>query len=74
MIKQLVQPIMALCLLGLFLSPATAQSSRKAGGELKVGDKAPDFEIETLDGKFKLSERFGDEGKPTILLFSRANW
>ena len=42
---------------------------------LKVGDKAPDFVVETLAGtKFKLSNQFGKDGKPTILLFSRANW
>ncbi len=69
MMKRLTLPIMAICLVGLFLSTASAQST------LKVGDKAPDFEIETLDGtKFKLSDRFGEDGKPTILLFSRANW
>ncbi|GEM_PF-1948137 len=42
---------------------------------LKVGDQAPDFDIESLDGKrIKLSERFGKDGRPVILLFSRANW
>lgn len=68
--KLLTQPIMALCLLGLFFSTASAQQT-----VLKVGDKAPDFEVDTLDGKkFKLSDRYGKDGKPTILLFSRANW
>jgi hypothetical protein len=45
---------------------------------LKVGDKATDFEIETFDGKkVKLSDRFGkenDDGRPVVLLFSRAHW
>lgn len=40
-----------------------------------VGDKAPDFSLESM-GKdpVVLSKRFGKEGKPVILLFSRANW
>lgn len=42
---------------------------------LKVGDKAPDFEITGLENKkIKLSERFGEKGQPVVLLFSRANW
>ena len=70
MMKQLTRPIMALCLLGFFLSPVAAQQAN-----LKVGDKAPDFEVDTLSGeKFKLSDRYGADGKPTVLLFSRANW
>ena len=70
MMKQLTRPMMALCLLGFFLSPLAAQQAT-----LKVGDKAPDFEVETLSGEmFKLSDRYGDDAKPTVLLFSRANW
>ena len=70
MLKIWIRPIMALCLFGFFWATANAQTE-----VLKVGDKAPDFEVETLDGtKFKLSDRFGDDGKPTVLLFSRANW
>ena len=70
MLKIWIRPIMALCLFGFFLATANAQTE-----VLKVGDKAPDFEVETVDGtKFKLSDRFGDDGKPTVLLFSRANW
>lgn len=43
--------------------------------KLSVGDEAPDFELVTFDDKtVKLSDRFGDEGKPVALLFSRANW
>lgn len=45
---------------------------------LQVGDKAPDFEIETFDGKtIKLSDRFASgkkSGRPVVLLFSRAHW
>jgi hypothetical protein len=67
--KHFAKPIMAICLLGLLVSTATAQDV------LKVGDKAPDFEVKTFgDVKVKLSDRFGENGKPTILLFSRASW
>ena len=49
--------------------------TQEAAAELAVGDAAPDFELETLDdATVTLSERFGDEGRPVILLFSRANW
>jgi cytochrome oxidase Cu insertion factor (SCO1/SenC/PrrC family) len=73
----------SLVLMLAIASFATAQdekknSSDKKGEEtngLKVGDKAPDFEVETFDEKtVTLSERFGKDGKPVILLFSRANW
>ena len=70
MIKQLTRPIMALCLLGFFLSPVAAQQAT-----LKVGDRAPDFEVQTLGGgKFKLSDRYTADGKPTVILFNRAHW
>ena len=40
-----------------------------------VGDAAPDFELESLnDETVTLSQRFGEEGKPVVLLFSRASW
>ena len=90
MFKRYTRPIMAVCLLGFFLTPAHGQQEmakqEMAKQEmvkqeavkqeaLKVGDKAPDFVVETLAGtKFKLSNQFGKDGKPTILLFSRANW
>lgn len=80
MIKRYAQSFMAVCLLGLFLSTASGQQEavkQEAVKQevLKVGDKAPDFEVETLAGtKFKLSNQFGKDGKSTILLFSRANW
>ena len=66
--------LLAICLTGLIVTsfcgrPLVAQE------ELKVGDKAPDFEVETLgDSTVKLSDRFGKSGNPTILVFSRANW
>ena len=80
MFKRYTRPIMAVCLLGFLLTPAhgqqeTAKQEMAKQETLKVGDKAPDFEVETLAGtKFKLSNQFGKDGKPTILLFSRANW
>jgi len=40
-----------------------------------IGDTAPDFTISTFDDKsITLSDHFGDDGHPVILLFSRANW
>ena len=40
-----------------------------------VGEQAPDFELKTFDEKtVKLSDRFSDDGKPVVLLFSRAHW
>ena len=95
MFKRYTRPIMAVCLLGFFLTPAHGQqemakqemAKQEAAKQeavkqeavkqeaLKVGDKAPDFVVETLAGtKFKLSNQFSKDGKPTILLFSRANW
>lgn len=56
----------------LFGLASIAQAQQET---LKVGDAAPDFEIQTLESdKMKLSDHFGDDGKPVILLFSRANW
>ena len=70
MLKMWSRPVMALCLLGLFWATANAQSE-----VLKVGDKAPDLEVETLAGAtFKLSDHFGEDSKPVVLVFSRANW
>ena len=73
----------AVSTLALFLllgSVASAQqgSAKKGSGKktirpVQVGDKAPDFELQTIDGKVKLSE-FKTKGKPVVLLFSRANW
>ena len=69
------------------LSQSHAQDVKGAGGEaksaekegevvaVKVGEKAPDFELESLGNTtVKLSERFGEKGKPVVLLFSRAHW
>ena len=73
----------SLVLMLAIASFATAQDEKKNSSDkkreetngLKVGDKAPDFEVETFDEKtVTLSERFGKDGKPVILLFSRANW
>ena len=66
--------VLAICLVVLMASNFNG-SSLIAQEELKVGDKAPDFEVETFnDSTVKLSDRFGKAGNPTILLFSRANW
>ena len=66
--------VLAACVLSLAFGQVSAQDSKDAT-ELKVGDKAPDFEVTTITGdKLKLSDRFGEQGRPAILLFSRANW
>lgn len=76
-------PACSLVLMLAIASFTTAQDEKKNSSDkkseetngLKVGDKAPDFEVETFDEKtVTLSERFGKDGKPVILLFSRANW
>ena len=56
-------------------SAATADTDGAERTELAIGDVAPDFKLKTIgDQQVVLSERFGEEGKPVILLFSRANW
>lgn len=39
-----------------------------------VGDKASDFELQSLGKKIKLSDNFAKEGHPVVVVFSRANW
>ncbi len=52
-----------------------SESAGEGPAVLTVGDTAPDFELDTFDEKtVKLSERFGNDGNPVVLLFSRANW
>ena len=42
---------------------------------LAAGDKAPDFRVELLGGKFlRLSSHVKSCGGPTILVFARAHW
>ena len=42
---------------------------------LKVGDKVTKFKLESMNEKWiDSSEQFGESGKPTVMLFSRANW
>ncbi len=42
---------------------------------LKVGDKVTEFKLESMnDEMVESGKQFGDEGRPAILLFSRANW
>ena len=56
-------------------TPIWAQSGTKAPKPLAVGDKAVDFTIASLgDKQVKLSERFGEKGRPVVLAFSRAHW
>lgn len=51
-----------------------AEEEAEDDGPLKVGDTATDFELQSIEKKIKLSDRFGDEGKPVVVVFSRANW
>ena len=54
----------------------------KAGDEMSedeakphvVGDKASDFELQSIGKKIKLSDVVSKSGKPTVVVFSRANW
>ena len=56
-------------------SPAHAQEKDATDEILKVGDEAPDFQAATFDGELvQLSTRFGEDGHPVVLLFSRASW
>ena len=72
--------ILAIAMLGLSSNGWAQQENKDEKKEVEpkpvaVGDKVPDFDLESMDGKrVKLSERFGENGKPVILLFSRANW
>ena len=60
-----------LAAIALFTGNVSGQNAQT----LKVGDQAPDFVLEGVDGKkVKLSDRFGEDGHPVVLLFSRANW
>ncbi len=64
--------LFALAMSVMFIASVSQAQDQKP---LAVGDKAIDFELETFDNKtVKLSDRFGKNGKPVILLFSRANW
>lgn len=66
--------VLKVCFTGLIVFALSGPVSL-AQEPLKVGDRAPDFEAETFDGQtVKLSDRFGESGHPTILLFSRASW
>lgn len=61
----------SLATIALFAGSVSGQNAQA----LKVGDQAPDFVLEGVDGKkVKLSDRFGEDGHPVVLLFSRANW
>lgn len=55
-------------------SPSAPAAVTTDDGPLKVGDSAPDFEIEALGGEqIRLADFLGQD-RPTILLFDRAHW
>ena len=39
-----------------------------------VGDKASDFELQSIGKNIKLSDVVSKSGKPVVVVFSRANW
>ncbi len=53
---------------------ADKEMAEEATGPHKVGDKASDFELQSIGKTIRLSDNFGDDGKPVIVVFSRANW
>ena len=53
---------------------AGEQEMAKKTAPHAVGDTATDFDLQGIDGKIKLSDRFADNGKPVVVVFSRANW
>lgn len=77
-IRLLTFVLFGLCGMTLFTSANGQDAANAEHTELAVGDAAPDFTLKTFDDKtVVLSERFageGREGKPVVLLFSRANW
>jgi len=58
------------------MQPQEDQKKAEAAetGPHKVGDKATDFELQSIGKTIKLSDNFGEEGKPVVVVFSRANW
>ena len=68
--------IFALTTVLLLGSFCDAQLRKGAKEEpLKVGDKVTKFKLNGVDGAWLESEKqFGENGRPAILLFSRANW
>lgn len=67
-----------LCLLAVLTAPllfADRVCAQATTAELAIGAAAPDFQLKTIGDKpVVLSERFGEKGKPVVLIFSRANW
>ncbi len=53
----------------------TAGDKRPDARGLKVGDQAPDFQVEVSGGEsFRLSKHLLQAKGPTVLLFDRAHW
>lgn len=51
-----------------------SEKKSEDSGPHKVGDKASDFNLQSIGKKVKLSDNFGENGKPVVVVFSRANW
>ena len=74
MLTKKICMVLALCTMLGFATMANAQSDAKASSALKVGDKAADFELQSMGKKIKLSDYYGKDGKNAVVVFSRANW
>lgn len=57
-------------------SLCVGQSQEKSKAEpLKVGDKVTEFKLNSLNNRtIDSTKQFGENGRPAVLLFSRANW
>ena len=55
------------------VQPQDGAKKEKAAAH-KVGDMASDFELQSIGEKIKLSDNFGDDGNPVLVVFSRASW
>ena len=53
---------------------ADQEAVEKKSGPLVAGDNATDFELQSIGKKIRLSDNFGEEGNPVVVVFSRANW
>ena len=68
--------VVSMAILALAGSVSDAQSGDNDKlPALKVGDKVTEFKLESQNDKVVDStKQFGANGRPAVLLFSRANW
>jgi len=58
----------------VYQAMSAAGEEAEETGALVAGDTAADFELQTIDGTVRLSDHFGEDGKPVVVVFSRASW